>query len=314
MNIQEYNSQIIREYLIYKNGVPKNTYKSISADCKAIEKYLFDNNAMITSLSGTASSKQFINFLAEKHTPATVKRRLCTLRSMISWCQEQGYMSPEHDIIIHDNLEVPKYHFAPNADIAKLYNFCKCIEELDDYTIARAKLECLMVIICGFKVSELKKLRIQDVVGSKIEDKIKMVRCTKAECIDTFLRIRAKFADLRLIKSDILFVNKYGTENKYIYADYDLICEQCNVRRSVTLSSIRNSCIKEFSILLNNDAISTKLFDVTVQWLDIINKQSEHSTSSITDDEMLLLDQYRRLTPTQKEKVIRFMEDKMSIP
>ena len=80
MDIQEYNDQIIREYLDYKKDVPENTYKSISADCKAIAKYLSDNNAMLTSLSGTASSEQFVSFLTEKYTPATVKRRLCTLQ------------------------------------------------------------------------------------------------------------------------------------------------------------------------------------------------------------------------------------------
>ena len=90
MDVQEYNDQIICEYLAYKKGVPKNTYKGISADCKAIAKYLSDNNAMITSLSGTASSEQFVSYLTEKYTPATVKRRLCTLRSIIYWCQEQG--------------------------------------------------------------------------------------------------------------------------------------------------------------------------------------------------------------------------------
>ena len=307
MNIQEYNAQIIREYLAYKKGVPPNTYRSISADCKAIETYLSDNNAMITSLSGTAFSEQFINSLAEKHTPATVKRRLCTLRSMMAWCQEQGYIPPEHDINISSNLEIPKVNFASNTDVEKLYNFCRHIEESEEYTMARAKLECLMVIICGFKVSELKKLRIQDVSGSAIGEKMKMVRCTKSECIDTFLRIRADFTDLRLIKSDILFVNKYGNENEQINSDYELIREKCNVRSSVTLSSIRNSCIKECSILLNNDAVAAKLFNVTVQWLDKIKNQAEHNQCQITDDEMLLIEQYRRLTSAEKEEIRRLM-------
>lgn len=88
MNNQEYNAHIIREYLDYKKDVPKNTYKCISADCKAIAKYLSDNDIVITSLTEAASSEQFIGFLTEKYTPATVKRRLCTLRSIIYWCQE----------------------------------------------------------------------------------------------------------------------------------------------------------------------------------------------------------------------------------
>ena len=309
MNIKKYNARIIREYLAYKSEVPKNTYRGILSDCKVIEKYLSDNNATITSLSETVYSEKYISFLAEKHTPATVKRKICTLRSMISWCQEQGYMSPEHDIIIRDGLEIPTYQFAPDADITKLYNFCKYIGESEEYIMARAKLECLMVIICGFKISELKKLRIQDVSDSIIDDKIKLVRCTKSECIDTFLKIRADFTDSKLIKSDVLFLTQRGNENKYIDKDFDLIREQCNITSGVTLSSIRNSCIKECSILLDNDAVAAKLFDVTVRRLETIRKQTEHSTSRLTDDEMLLLEQYRRLTPTKKKDIIKLIKE-----
>ena len=63
MDIQEYNEQIIQEYLDYKKEVPKNTYKGISADCKAIAKYLSDSNAIITSLTEVAPSKKLSAFL-----------------------------------------------------------------------------------------------------------------------------------------------------------------------------------------------------------------------------------------------------------
>ncbi len=307
MDIQEYNAQIIREYLDYKKEVPKNTYKGISTDCRAIAKYLSDNDAVITFLTKPASSEQFVSFLTEKYTPATVKRRLCTLHSIIYWCQEQGYIPIEQEINICDNLDIPQYQFAPNDDIAKLYNFCKNIWESDEYLMARAKLECLMVIICGFKVSELQKLRIQDVSGSIIDDKMKMVCCTSSKCIDTFLRIRADFTDLKLIKSDILFVNKIGKKNQQIGLDYEMIRKQCDVSASVTLSSIRNSCVKECSILLNNDAVAAKLFDVAVRRLGMIKNYTENS---ITDDEALLLEQYRKLSPTQKKEIIRLMSEK----
>lgn len=306
MDIQEYNEQIIQEYLDYKKEVPKNTYKGISADCKAIAKYLSDSNAIITSLTEVAPSKQLISFLTEKYTPATVKRRLCTLRSIIYWCQEKGYIPAENEVNIYDDLEIPQYHFASNDDIAKLYNFCKNIWESDEYVMARAKLECLMVIICGFKVSELQKLLIQDVSGSIIDDKMKMVCCTSSKCIDTFLRIRADFTDSRLIKSDILFVNKIGKKNQQINLDYEMIRKQCGVSASVTLSAIRNSCIKECSILLNNDAVAAKLFDVAVRRLGMIKSYEENN---ITDDEALLLEEYRKLTSTQKKEIIRLMSE-----
>lgn len=300
MDVQEYNDQIIQEYLAYKKDVPKNTYKGISADCKAIAKYLSDNDAMITSLTEAAPSEQLVSFLTEKYTPATVKRRLCTLRSIIYWCQEKGYIPIENEVNIYDDLEIPQYQFASNDDIAKLYNFCKNIWESDEYVMARAKLECLMVIICGFKVSELIKLRIQDVSGSIIDDKMKMVCCTSSKCIDTFLRIRADFTDLKLIKSDILFVNKYGKKNQQINLDYEIIRKQCGVSASVTLSSIRNSCVKECSI-------AAKLFDVAVRRLGMIKN---YKVNSITDDEALLLEQYRKRTPTQKKEIMKSLIEK----
>ena len=152
MDVQEYNAQIISEYLAYKKDVPKNTYKGISADCKAIAKYLSNNDLSITSLTEAAPSEQFVNFLTEKYIPATVKPRLCTLRSIIYWCQEKGYISAELEINIYDDLDIPQYQFVSNGDITKLYNFCKNIWKSDEYVLARVKLECLMVIICGFKV------------------------------------------------------------------------------------------------------------------------------------------------------------------
>ena len=307
MDVQEYNAQIIGEYLAFKKDVPENTYKGISADCKAIAKYLSDNDVAITSLTEAAPSKQLVSFLTEKYTPATVKRKLCTLRSVIYWCQEKGYIPAENEVNIYDDLEIPQYQFASNDDIAKLYNFCKNIWESDEYVMARAKLECLMVIICGFKVSELIKLRIQDVSGSIIDDKLKMVCCTKSKCIDTFLQIREEFTDMKLIKSDILFVNKIGKKNQQINLDYEIIRKQCGVSASVTLSSIRNSCIKECSILLNNDAVAAKLFDVAVRRLGMIKN---HTMNSITDDEMLMLEQYRKLTPIQKKEIVKLMMEK----
>ena len=173
--------------------------------------------------------------------------------------------------------------------------------------MARAKLECLMVIICGFKVSELIKLRIQDVSGSVIDDKMKMVCCTSSKCIDTFLQIRADFTDLKLIKSDILFVNKRGKKNQQINLDYEIIRKQCGVSASVTLSSIRNSCVKECSILLNNDAVAAKLFDVAVRRLGMIKN---YKVNSITDDEALMLEQYRKLSPIQKKEIMKLMMEK----
>lgn len=307
MDVQEYNAQIIGEYLAFKKDVPKNTYKGISADCKAIAKYLSDNDSAITSLIEMAPSEQFVSFLIEKYTPATVKRRLCTLRSIIYWCQEKGYIPAEYEVNIYDDLDIPQYQFASDGDIAKLYNFCKNIWESDEYVMARAKLECLMVIICGFKVSELKKLRVQDVSGSIIDDKLKMVCCTKSKCIDMFLQIRDDFTNQRLIKSDILYVNKYGKKNQQINLDYEIIRKQCGVSAGVTLSSIRNSCVKECSILLDNDAIAAKLFDVAVRRLGMIKN---YEKNSITDDEALLLEQYRKLSPIQKKEIMKLMMEK----
>ncbi len=65
--------------------------------------------------------------------------------------------------------------------------------------------------------------------------------------------------------------------------------------------------IKECSILLDNDAVAAKLFDVAVRRLGMIKNYKENN---ITDDEALLLEQYRKLTPTKKKKIMKLMIEK----
>ncbi len=58
---------------------------------------------------------------------------------------------------------------------------------------------------------------------------------------------------------------------------------------------------------MNNDAVAAKLFDIAVRRLGMIKNYTENS---ITDDEMLLLEKYRKLTPTQKKEIIKLMSEK----
>lgn len=300
MDIQEYNSQIISEFLTEKkDAVPHNTYRSIQADCNAIHSYLLDKNILFSLLSSEPENEQYISFLTERYASTTVKRRLCTLRSIICWGKDKGYISQDSSVHIADGLSVPPPNYAPAAAIADMLNFCSSISESDTYMLARSKLECLMVIICGYKVSELQKLRVSDTTSEFVKERMQITGFDRSDIMDIFLQIRDHFVSERLIKSTILFVNQNGEYNKQIHLDYKTIRSYCGIDKSVTLSALRNTCIQGYNKLLENEIITAKVFNTSARWVDHIKK------TAVVDRERRLIKLYRELTPEQQDKILK---------
>lgn len=301
---KDYNTNILYNYTVSRSNAPTNTYKGIVADCKDIAKYLDNNDINITYLLKPSYSEEFIQYLTNRYATATVKRRLCTLRSILYWCQDNGYISDKADIEVYDTLSTPKRLFACRSSIHKLYEFCKVLAESEDYVMARAKLECLMIVVCGLKVSELSNLLISDVCSKVTESRLRMFKLAHEDNIRTFLNIRERFVEERSLNSEILFLNKYGNINTRIYMDYELIRENCNIDKSATLSSVRNTCVREYSILLENDTVTSNIFDVTMRWLELIRDQYVKNIDDLTADEIALIEKYRKLTDIQKDKLL----------
>lgn len=275
MNIKEYNAQIIKEFLEHKTNVPHNTFRSIKSDCKSIQNYAAENNLMITMLSEESLANQYISFLSsENRTTATIKRMICTLRSIIYWCKAKGYIHKNQRVDISDNLSATKPQLAMEDDIQKLYSFCSNIYESDEYFIARAKLECYIVIMFGLKTSELKSLLVNDLVDENANNRLRLLRTFNKDSVENYLQIRRNFLDERQIKSDFLFFTKSGGENANINVDFELLRDKCCIKNNITLASIRNNCMTIFSNTIGNEELSALLFDVTIWRIKEMREQN----------------------------------------
>ena len=253
--------KLIQSFLDECSELPYNSYKSVFADCKSINEYLNMNQTQLAVFSDNTAVQKYADYLLENSSPSTTRRRICTLRKLIRWCEDNGFINV-CDTNLSVSIEETEPQYASESDIRKLYSFCKDIFEDDGYVLARAKLECYLIITMGYKVSELKKLRVDDIC------------CLNNETAKSFLMIREQFISERLIKSDILFVTKYCGENNRINIDYDLIREKIDIDKSVTLSSIRNTCILNFENVGKNENLTTSFFRVTVER---ISRMREHN-------------------------------------
>ncbi len=254
--------EIIQTFLDECSELPHNSYKSVLADCKNLDEYLKLNEKELAELYDNSEVQKYADYLLENLSPNTARRRICTLRKLLRWCEDNGFISRCDTTNLSVSIEETDPHYASEADIEKLYSFCKDIFEDDGYILARAKYECYLVITMGLKVSELKKLYVDDVC--KLNNK----------ATESFLMLRNKFMEKKNIKSDILFVTKYNGENNRINIDFDFIREKLGIDKSVTLSSIRNTCMIHFDSVGKNENLTTSFFNITVTRLSNIRKHN----------------------------------------
>lgn len=256
------NEEIIQTFLDECLEFPHNSYKSISADCKSLNEYLKLNEKKLAELYDNSEVQKYADYLLENLSPNTARRRICTLRKLLRWCEDNGFINCCDTTNLSVSIKETDPQYASEADIKKLYSFCENIFENDGYILARAKYECYLVITMGLKVSELKKLYVDDVC--KLNNKT----------TESFLILRNKFMDKKNIKSDILFVTKYNGENNRINIDFDFIREKLGINKSVTLSSIRNTCMLHFDSVGKNENLTTSFFNITVNRLSNMRKHN----------------------------------------
>lgn len=272
-------NDIIQTFLNEQEGKnPNNTYKALKADCKVLDQYLSDNQKQLFSLIGNQEACEYISFLSSKCAPRTVKRRICTLRKLLEWCKEKGYLPAEIKIDITENIVPPEREFAKTEEIALLFKSCYHIFEEDEYIMARAKIVTLLIILCGFKVSELVQMKLSDISESgtiKFTDDLrrKRIRFVRPDIINEplnqYLIKRKDIIENLNIKTEAMFVSLRGNvaDQDRIRSDFDTIRQISGT--SVTSTSVRNSCIKFYYSELTDDLLIGKLFGISQRWVEL---------------------------------------------
>lgn len=272
-------NEIIQTFLNDQEGKnPYNTYKAVKADCKILDQYLSENQKQLFSLIGNQGACEYISFLSSKYAPRTVKRKICTLRKLLEWCKEKGYLPTEIKIDISENIVPSEREFAKNEEIAMLFNSCCHIFEADEYIMARAKMVTLLIILCGFKTSELIDMKLSDISEEgtiRFTDDLrrKRVRFVRPDIINEplnqYLIKRKDIIENLNIKTEAMFVSLRGNvaDQALIRSDFDTIRQIAGT--SVTSASVRNSCIKFYYSELTDDLLIGKLFGISKRWVEL---------------------------------------------
>ncbi len=273
-------NEIIQTFLNDQKGKnPYNTYKAVKADCKILDQYLSENQKQLFSLIGSQEACEYISSLSSKCAPRTVKRRICTLRKLLEWCKEKGCLPAEIKIDITENIVPPEREFAKNEEIAMLFKSCCHIFEADEYIMARAKMVTLLIILCGFKISELIDMKLSDISEEgtiKFTDDLrrKRVRFVRPDIINEplnqYLIKRKDIIENLNIKTEAMFVSLRGNvaDQDRIRSDFDTIRQISGT--SVTSASVRNSCIKFYYSELTDDLLIGKLFGISQRWVELL--------------------------------------------
>ena len=272
-------NEIIQIFLNEQKGKkPNNTYKALKADCKLLDQYLSENQKQLFCLIGSQEACEYISFLSSKCAPRTVKRKVCTLRKLLEWCKENSYLPAEIKIDISENIVPPEREFAKTEEIALLFKSCCHIFEEDEYVMARAKMVTLLIVLCGFKISELTDMKLSDISEEgtiKFTDDLRRKRVKFVspdiikEPLEQYLIKRNDIIDSLNIKTEAMFISLRGNaaDQSRMRSDFNTIRQISGT--SVTSASVRNSCIKFYYSDLTDDLLIGKLFGISQRWAEL---------------------------------------------
>lgn len=273
-------NDIITQFLDDQPKQPYNTYKSLQADCKSLNEYLILKDKELFKLANKSESDKYVKYLSDRFLPRTIKRRICTLRKILRWCKTHDLLPDKLKISVADKETMPERSFADKEDISLMYKSCSHIYESDDFITARAKTECMLIILCGFKTSELAELSLDDITENAFKytdsanrSRLKLFKTDLVESVlSTYLKKRKLFMQENNIKSNLLFITAVGSVSTRIHADFNTIKELAGVSHQVTAASIRNSCLKYYYNEITDDVLIAKLFNVSERWVRLLEQ------------------------------------------
>ena len=273
MNIQTYNQQIINGFLEKNSERKANSYKALKSDCNSLMSFLSDSNVLISIMADQSNTDKYILYLKSlKTADRTVKRRICTLRSLLKYCADQGLIT-DQKIELEDKVKKVSTDILSEEKIRKIFNYCINIFDTDSYAIARTKMSVLLVVICGFKSSELCNIKLNDISHFEISyldyqnnKRIRFVDMTEFEKpYAAYLSHRKNYLDNN--KSEYLFIDRFYKQctAQTLNTDIRLFCEKVNL--NVTHSMLRNACIKHYYDNIPDYILISKIFDVSADYI-----------------------------------------------
>ncbi len=156
-----------QQSLVHEKKASPHTVKNYIHDLKTFAEYLrqyqpemLDKGLIQLDRVGPLVLRSFLSVLFQKHNPASISRKLSTLRSFFQYWVKQGIIPQNPAKAIH-SPKIPKKlpRFLNVDEIFALLDFPMD----DDFKGRRDKAILELLYSCGLRVSELVGLDLQDV-------------------------------------------------------------------------------------------------------------------------------------------------------
>ena len=269
-----YNHHIIEGFLASQSNRNSNSLRSIKCDCAVLGQYLSEQHLSVFKLADSDEFSKYASWLETSFSSRTIQRRLCTLRSVLRYCEEQGIIThKKENLSVEQNFEPVVMISSQNLSI--LFQYCSDIKEDDGYYLCRIKLMLLLMIIMGLKASDLCRINVSDLheqellfINASGKPEIRLWRKELyREQLDIYMQKREKWLKKQGAGSDKLFVDRNGKDlaPDRVQDALSNIVVICKIKEKITISSIRNRCIADYYSELPDDLLISKIFNITQQ-------------------------------------------------
>lgn len=267
-----YNLQIITSFLESQQNRPIQTYRAYKQDCQNLAEYLKQYSLSILKLNSQSEVNKYIAWQKQNSSSSTIRRRMCTLRALIRHCETAGLISSNGSLLKTEE-KAENIVCASSEDIQRLFNYCMDMQNDNDYYTIRNKFMILLVIICGFKCSDLVCLKVSDIKEFEItftnmSGKLKIRiwdRNNIKEQYEIYIRKRSEWLKEYHHSSNKLFVGRFGDimSTAAIRESYDIVRAFCDISSKTTLSSLRTACIRSYYEQIPDSILVSKIFDIS---------------------------------------------------
>lgn len=184
--MQIINTSDFVEYCREQRGLGENTLRAYRQDIEAFSLFLIDRDDCSNPCSDTVLAFQKYLRQTKGNSPATIRRRIVTLRAYFNWFEQQqkGGLSPFTGLRI--DLRVPQRLPRPvdRPTLAEIFRSTKRIvsqEHEPDRTFSdkqfnKDQVTGLMVrvlVVTGLRIGELTHARLMDVSGSGTQIRVR---------------------------------------------------------------------------------------------------------------------------------------------
>lgn len=241
--------------LIHEQNASKHTVKNYVHDLRAFADYLrqyqpemLDDGEIQLDRIGPLVLRSFLSILFQKHNPASISRKLSTLRSFFQYWVKKGKIAQNPAKAIH-SPKVPKKlpRFLNIDEIFALLDFPMD----DDFKGRRDKAILELLYSCGLRVSELVGLnfehvdfdnRVARVFGKGAKERIIPVGKKAVERIQEYLPEREKVVR-KAGATNAIFLNRSGERLnvRSVQRLLDAAIKKCGLPKHVSPHVLRHT-------------------------------------------------------------------------